>query len=175
MNPTLYFLRSSEQKITSDMLHFAYRLDELGKTISDFKELDIYHKSYGLTSKDIGLYALVNNEIAGALWLRELNQNTKIPCLTIAVKPSFRNKGIGTAILEQFFLEIGAVYEQITITILNTQKTTNYFEKFKFIKQENSITKSLVDNSEVITMIKKIENKLVERPSDGYDPRKWMD
>lgn len=67
LNPTLYFLRSSEQKITTDMLTFAMRLDKLNKTLQDFPELNIYDRYYGLTTKDLGLYALNDNQIAGAV------------------------------------------------------------------------------------------------------------
>jgi ribosomal protein S18 acetylase RimI-like enzyme len=183
MKLILYFLRSSEQKITTDILHFAYRLDELDKTLDDFEELDKYSNLYGLTTKDLGLYALVNNKIAGAAWLRELKQSDnanayvddKTPVLTIAVKPELRGQGIGSAMLEQLFLEAGTLYEQISISVLNDKKIIDYFEKFAFSQVENSSGKSPVDGAEVITMIKPISNKAVIRPSDGYDPRKWMD
>ena len=42
MKPTLYFLRSSEQKIVTDMLHYAMRLDEANKTLIDIPKLSIY-------------------------------------------------------------------------------------------------------------------------------------
>ncbi len=183
MTPTLYFLRSSEQSIVKDMLHFSARLDEVGKTVDDFAELDMYSKFYGLTTKDLGLYALVNNKIAGAIWIRELkkedNSNAyvddKTPVLNIAVKPEFRGQGIGLAMLEQLFLEAGSLYGQISVSVLNNDKSINYFKRFGFTKLENSSKKSPVDGSEVITMIKQISNKVVERPSDGYDPQRWMD
>ncbi len=69
---TLYFLRSSEQKITTDMLQYSMRLDELAYSTSDFPALDIYEKFYGLSTKDLGLYALVENKISGAVWIRLL-------------------------------------------------------------------------------------------------------
>ncbi|MEA1891569.1 MAG: hypothetical protein U9N33_02525 [Campylobacterota bacterium] len=37
--PTLYFLRSSEQKITTDMLHYVMRLDEVSKRLEDIPQL----------------------------------------------------------------------------------------------------------------------------------------
>lgn len=103
MKPTLYFLRSSEQKILTDMLHYAMRLDDVNKSLSDIPKLAIYNEFYGFTSKDLGLYALVDNQLAGAVWIRRLNadhgsngyidENT--PILNIAVLPEFRGKGIG--------------------------------------------------------------------------------
>ena len=183
MSPTLYFLRSSEQNIVTQMLHFSSRLDEIGKTIHDVKELDIYHKQYGLNSKDLGLYALVKNEIAGAVWLRLLKQNDNsnayiddnTPVLHIGVKPKFRGEGIGSAMLEQLFLEAGTLYKQVSISVLNNETSIKYFEKFGFTKIENSVKKSPVDSAEVLTMIKQISNQAVQRPNDGYNPQKWMD
>lgn len=183
MTPTLYFLRSSEQKIATDMIHFAYRLDEVAKTLDDVQELDMYHKFYGLTDKDLGLYALVENKIAGAIWIRllkkENNPNAFVdeetPVLTIAVKPEFRDKGIGSAMLEQLFLEAGARYKQISISVLSDEKTTRYFQRFGFSALDNSNAQSPVDGAKVVTMIKPISDKVVQRPSDGYDPKKWMD
>ena len=174
MNPTLYFLRSSEQKIATDMLHFAYRLDELGKTLDDVKELEKFYKFYGLTTKDLGLYALVDNQIAGAIWVRQL-QNNKTPLLTIGVKPEFRNQGIGFTMMEQLLLELGSIFEDVSVSVLANEKTMKYFERFGFTKVQNSDAKSPVDRASVITMIKNISNKEVVRPTDGYDPTRWMD
>ncbi len=183
MNPTLYFLRSSEQKITSDMLHFAMRLDDINKTIKDFTELDIYHKFYGLTTKDLGLYALDDNAIVGAIWIRLLSKESganafiddKTPILNIAVKPEFRGKGIGSGMMEQFLLEAGAVFEQISVSVLSNSKAIKFYEKFGFEKVNNTEAKSPIDGQEVFTMLKKLKLQEVKRPTDGYDPRRWMD
>jgi ribosomal protein S18 acetylase RimI-like enzyme len=132
-NPTLYFLRSSEQKITTDMLRYSMRLDKLNKSLIDFPELSIYEKFYGLTTKDLGLYALVDNKIAGAVWIRLLRaeQNAmgyvdaNTPILNIAVIPELRGKGIGSAMLAQFLQEAGVVFERhLTKTkqVLNAQR-----------------------------------------------------
>ena len=40
------------------MLHYALRLDEVNKTLSDIPKLAIYEEFYGFTTKDLGLYAL---------------------------------------------------------------------------------------------------------------------
>ncbi len=183
MMPTLYFLRSSEQKITSDMLYYAYRLDEVGKRVEDILQLDTYSKFYGLSSKDLGLYALSEHKIAGAAWLRLLKEDDnaegfvdeKTPVLTIGIKPEFRAKGIGSAMLEQLFLEAGALFQHISVSVLNSERAVGFFKKHGFMKIENSFGKSPVDGSETVTMIKELPKERVVRPSDGYDPQKWMD
>jgi ribosomal protein S18 acetylase RimI-like enzyme len=181
--PTLYFLRSSEQKITSDMIAYAMRLDTLNKTIQDFPTLDIYTKHYGLSTKDLGLYALYNQTLAGAVWIRLLKEedkasayvDSKTPILNIALKPEYRNMGIGSAMLEQFLLEAGAVYEQISVSVLKESPAVSFYEKFGFEKLMASDAKSFLDGSEVFTMLKKLEKKEVQRPTDGYDAQRWME
>ncbi len=183
MKPTLYFLRSSEQKIATDMLHYAYRLDETDKKLQDFPELEIYSSFYGLSSKDLGLYALSEHKIAGGAWIRLLKEDDKAnafidektPILTIAVMPEFRGMGIGSAMLEQLFLEAGALFEKMSVSVLNNEKTVKYFKKHGFVEVKNSFSNSLINGAEVITMIKELPKEKVVRPTDGYDPRKWMD
>jgi len=183
MNSILYFLRSTEQKIVTDMLHYAYRLDEADLTLSKLPALSIYNDFYGFTRKDLGLYALVDNEIAGAIWTRKLNHehnsnafiDEDTPVLSIAVLPKFRRNSIGSAMMEQFLQEAAALYQQISVSVVKDSYAVKFYEKFGFIKVENSDKKSKVDDSDVFTMLKILEKKEVERPSDGYDPRRWMD
>lgn len=174
MKPTLYFLRSSEQKIATDMLYYAYRLDEIDKKLQDFAELEIYSRFYGLSSKDLGLYALCEHKIAGAAWIRLLKEDEP-PILTIGVKPEFRGMGIASAMLEQLFLEAGALFEKISVSVLNSEKSVGFFKKHGFAEVENSFDKSPIDGSEVVIMVKELPKERVVRPTDGYDPRKWMD
>ena len=158
MNKELYFLRSSENKIVTDMLKYAYS--------EDMENLNIYSDFYGLTTKDLGLYALVDNKIAGAIWSRELNGDNDTPVLSVAILPEFRAKEIGSFMMNQFLQEAGAVYEQITIDITHKPKAISFYKKFGFEK---------IQDSDNLVMIKKLEKKEVFRPSDGYDSSYWMD
>ena len=153
MSRELYFLRSSEQKIVNDMVKYAHPKDS--------KELSKYTEFYGLTSKDLGLYALVNNEIAGAIWSREINNN--IPMMSVAVLPKFKKQGIGIFMMEQFLQEAGTLYEELYIDISHKPKAIKFYEKFGFERLENNL------------LVKKLEKKEIVRPSDGYDPTHWMD
>lgn len=130
MSKELYFLRSSEQKIVQDMVKFAYPQDS--------QDLDIYTKFYGLTTKDLGLYALVNNEIAGAIWTRELDNNSNTPVLSVAVLPKYKGEGIGSFMMNQFLQEAGVIYEQLVIDISHKPKAIKFYEKFGFEREEDS-------------------------------------
>ena len=148
MNLDLYFLRSSEQKIVADMVKYA-RVDKHQK----------YTEFYGLTTKDLGLYALENSRVVGAIWSREIDT---VPLLHIAVLPEYRKNGIASSMLAQFLLEAGELYEEIQVELVEV--TRSFYEKFGFEKLENSDV-----------LVKKLEKKPIVRPSDGYDPTRWMD
>ena len=166
MNKELYFLRSSEQKIVNDMIKYAHPKDS--------ENLSIYSDFYGLTAKDLGVYALVDNEIAGAVWTRRLNKehgssafiDENTPVMSVAVLPKFKSQGIGSFIMDQFLQEAGELYEQISIDISFKPESIKFYEKFGFEK---------ADDSDALVMVKKLEKKAVVRPTDGYDPTRWMD
>jgi ribosomal protein S18 acetylase RimI-like enzyme len=165
MSLELYFLRSSEQKIVTDMLYYSQELDTKGSTLSQNPELDIYHTFYGLTSKDLGLYAMQNAEVCGAIWSRKLN-NEEIPFINIAVKPPFRDNGVGSFMMQQFIEESSALYEALRVDLSKNDKNLHFFKKFGFEIEQ--------DGEQKVLMKKTLQYKEVHRPSDGYDPRKWM-
>ena len=127
----------------------------------DAPNLNIYYDFYGLTPKDLGLYALVDGTIVGAIWTRELEGNT--PQLSLAVLPEYRSKGIATAMMEQFLVEISAVSEVMIAQTYANEQLIKFYTKFGFTQEENSLMKKTLQKKEII------------RPTDGYDPRKWMD
>ena len=156
MSRELYFLRSSESKIVKDMVKLA-KLPQ-GVEHSTFTEF------YGLTTKDLGLYALVDNEIAGAVWSREFDSK-ETPQMSLAIVEKFKGQGIGSFMMDQFLQEAGAVYESISIDLSAKPKSLKFYEKFGFERE----------NENNFLLIKKLEKKEVFRPTDGYDPTRWMD
>jgi ribosomal protein S18 acetylase RimI-like enzyme len=179
----LYFLRSSEQKIVNDMIYYAQRIDENKNKEFNFSHLNIYSDFYGLTPKDLGLYAMKDNKMCGAIWSRRLNLEHKsngfisenTPVLNIAVKPEFRYQGIARAMMEQFLLEAGSLYETLSVSVLDDKNKIDFFKKFGFEIVDGIKTKSYVDDLDSIVMIKKLQKQEIIRPTDGYDAKKWMD
>lgn len=155
MSRELYFLRSSEQKIVVDMFKYAHP--------NNPKELSKYTEFFGFTNKDLGLYVLVDNEIAGAIWSRRLNPE-EAPRLSVAIIPKFKGEGVGSFMMEQFLQEAGALYDSLSIDISEKPKAIKFYEKFGFEKENKSFL-----------LNKKLEKKEVTRPTDGYDPTRWMD
>ena len=173
MNIELYFLRSSESKIVENMLLYAYRLHKLNKTLEDVPKLKKMSDFYGLTRKDLGLYAMYEKKVVGAVWSRELDSKT--PTISMAVLPEFQTKGIGTQIMKQFLQEAGASYNNIEVTVLKDSKAVHFYKKLGFTEVENSEQKSIVDERVTITLNKVLEQKEVIRPKDNYDASYWMD
>jgi len=76
------------------------------RSIINLPELTKYIKDWGQPG-DIALVAVEQAELIGAIWCRQLNQtdpgygyiSDTIPELGMAVKPHYRNKGIGTQLL----------------------------------------------------------------------------
>jgi GNAT superfamily N-acetyltransferase len=123
----------------------------------------LFCEFYGLSDKDLGLYALVDNTIAGAIWSRRLKPN-EAPTLSVAVLAEFRGSGVGSFMMEQFLQEAATLYDEIKIDISCKPKARAFYEKFGFIQtpQEH-------------LWVKKLQIKEIVRPSDGYDPSRWMD
>lgn len=168
MTPTLYFLRSSEEKIIQNMLKFTHEPNA------------IYADFFGHSDKDMGLYALLEHKIAGAIWCRQLKytQNAQgfideqTPVLHLVVLEEFQNKGVGSFMMEQFLQEAAALYEQISVAIPSGNKELEFYEKFGFTLSKNP---EQVGTEDFLILVKKLEKKEVVRPTDGYDPTRWMD
>jgi len=155
MSRELYFLRSSEQKIVIDMFKYAHP--------DKSEELEKYTEFFGFTDKDLGLYALVDGEIAGAIFSRRFSPN-EVPLMSVAVIPKFTKQGVGIFMMEQYLQEAGALYDEVSIDISAKPKAIKFYKKFGFEKQNDSFFLS-----------KKLEKKEVVRPTDGYDASHWMD
>jgi len=159
MQTELYFLRSSEQNIANDILHFAARFDNSGETLDDHPYLNQYVRNYGHYNGDIGVYAIVENKVAGAAWVRVLADgfghiDLNTPELVFGVKPEFRNRGIGSEILEQLFCEVSKVFSQMSLSVREDNPVIKMYERNGFVKVEGSAHKNRAGTYS-FTMLKK--------------------
>lgn len=163
----LYFLRSSEQKIVNDMLKVYYKVEDL----KAHQELLIYSDFYGLSSKDLGLYALVDGRVAGAVWSRLLNEednsqafiDKQTPIMHLVILEEFCDRGVESFMLEQFLQEAGALYGALSVATEENSNAEKLYMSYDFEQHSEGV------------MLKKLERREVIRPSDGYDASKWMD
>jgi len=143
MHVELYFLRSSEHFMVKDLLHYAAHLDASGEQLEDHPYLEQYHRNYGNFNGDIGVYAIVNNKVAGGAWSRMLlngfgHVDVKTPELAFAVLPEFRNQGVGTQIITQLLNEIAKLYPQVSLAVREENPAIRLYERLGFVKVEGS-------------------------------------
>jgi len=161
MEKELYFLRSSEQYLAKELLYYAARLDETDESLDDYPHLGQYERNYGAYSGDVGVYMIVNSKVAGGAWVRILadgyghvDHNT--PELVFAVKPEFRNQGIGTSIMNQLFIEVSKVFSQISLSVRESNPAVSLYERLGFVKVEGSAHKNRAGSTS-FTMLKVLE------------------
>lgn len=143
MEQELYFLRSSEQYLAKELLYYALHLDESNATVEEYPSLEQYQREYGSYSGDIGVYMIVDKKVAGGAWVRMLANgfghiDHDTPELLIGVKPEYRNKGIGTAIMQQLFIEVSKIFSQMSLSVREGDPAIGLFERLGFTKVEGS-------------------------------------
>ena len=172
MNIELYFLRSSEHFVVKDLLHYAARLDESGDTLEDHPYLEQYHRNYGNFNGDIGVYAIVDNKIAGGAWSRMLlngfgHVDTQTPELAFGILPEFRNQGIGTQIMNQLLSEIAKLYPQVSLAVREGNPAIKLYERLGFIKVQGSESSNTAGSIsfKMLKTLEKEEEKLSAKAS----------
>ncbi|MCL2593006.1 MAG: GNAT family N-acetyltransferase [Defluviitaleaceae bacterium] len=103
-------------------------------------ELNIYHDNFGQEG-DFCLVAQIGTELVGAVWARLLSGepkgfgyvDDKTPELAISLYQGYRNKGIGTNLLElmlSLLKENG--YNQVSLSVHKDNYAVKMYEKFGF-------------------------------------------
>ena len=143
MENELYFLRSSEQYLAKELLVYAAHLDETGESLEKHLSLEQYERNHGSYSGDTGVYMIVDNKVAGGAWVRLLANgyghiDHDTPELVFAVKPEFRDQGVGTAVMNQLFIEVSKVFTRISLSVDETSPAIRLYERLGFKKVEGS-------------------------------------
>lgn len=168
MEHELYFLRSSEQYLAKELLLYAAGLDNTGTSLDEYPSLQQYERNYGSYSGDVGVYIIVENKVAGGAWVRLLANgyghiDHDTPELVCAVKPEYRNQGIGTAVLNQLFIEVSKVFGRICLSVEETSPSVSLYERLGFKKTEGSEHENSRGSSS-FKMLKELEgNKTPEK------------
>lgn len=175
MTPTLYFLRSSEQRIATTILQVAARLEEDKLTLEEVPHLRMYDAHYGESETDIGLYAMMGSDVAGGAWVRLFSEekpgygfvDAHTPELVLGVKKAFRNQGIATMLMQQLFIEVARSFSQMSLCVRTTNPVIALYERLGFEKIEGSERYNEKNNTTVITML-----KVFDTPKNVYDDTK---
>jgi len=160
--PIIREIKKSEIPFLDEMLYDAIFIPEgeekLPKEIIRHPELARYITNFGREG-DYCLVAEVENRLVGAIWIRFFTTDEKgygfvdleTPELSMAIDEEYRNKGIGTLLLNEMIKKlIEQKYNQVSLSVDKLNYAYNLYCKFGF---------EVIDSTEKsATMIKRLIN-----------------
>ena len=119
-------IRPEELSLLNDFLYEAIFIPEgvaaLPRSIIEQEDLQVYIRDFGRQPDDHCLVAEVDGRIVGAVWVRVMNDyghiDDKTPSLAISLYKDYRNRGIGTELLQRvldLLREKG--YRQVSLSV----------------------------------------------------------
>lgn len=113
------------------------------KTIINSPELQVYVAHFGEWKDDLGLVAEADGKIAGAVWVRIMNDYGHIdnatPSLAISLYKEYRGFGIGTALMKKMLALLKAHgYKHVSLSVQKANYAAGMYRKIGFeIVKEN--------------------------------------
>lgn len=113
---TIREIKSSEKDFLNEMLYTALFVEKgqspLPSSVIKDPNVAKYISNFGSKQSDVCLVALEKNQLIGACWARVFDYHnqgfgfidSKTPELSIAIKPEFRNKGVGTLLIKKIIV-----------------------------------------------------------------------
>lgn len=158
---TIRKIENNENGFLDEMLYEAIFVEsgqpELPKSIIKEPSLAKYTADFGSKKSDLCLVALENNELIGACWGRIFDEkdkgygflDSKTPELSIAIKEEFRNRGIGTELI-QGITEIyrGLRIKSVSLSVDKKNSALRLYNKIGF-KVKIETKKSVVMRMEL--------------------------
>lgn len=141
MNYTIRKILEEEYSVLEDFLYEAIFIPEgiapPPKTIIQAPELQVYLSDFGKKKGDIGLVAEVDNRMAGAVWVRIMNDyghiDDETPSFAISLYKEFRNLGIGTAMMKEMLRLLKEQgYKQASLAVQKANYAVKMYQKVGF-------------------------------------------
>lgn len=143
---TIRNIHKNEIGFLNEMLYEALFVEggqpKLPKSIIQEPNLAKYIDNFGLNKTDLCLVAVENGELIGACWGRLFDEKNKgygfidseTPELSIALKQAFRNKGIGTKLIEEIAeLYRGMKVKSISLSVDKKNAALDLYKRIGFI------------------------------------------
>jgi ribosomal protein S18 acetylase RimI-like enzyme len=147
-------IKKSETKFLDKMLYNAIFVppgnERLPDNIIEHPGISKYIKDFGREG-DSCFVAEINGELVGAIWTRHFDETNKAygfvdsatPELCMAVFEQFRNKGIGTKLLNTMIKSLtDKGYEQVSLSVDTINYAYNLYKKTGF-KDYNPVGESM--------------------------------
>ena len=112
------------------------------KKVIYYPQVRIYWDNFGTEKDDHCLVAIIDNEIAGAVWIRTFQGELKgcgfideqTPEIAIALFEAYRNQGIGTRMIKQMIeLMKEEDYAQVSLSITKGNYAIRLYERLSFV------------------------------------------
>ncbi|MBD5484175.1 MAG: GNAT family N-acetyltransferase [Lachnospiraceae bacterium] len=113
------------------------------KTIINSPDLQVYVADFGESKDDLGLIAEAGGKIAGAVWVRIMNDyghiDNETPSLAISLYKEYRGCGIGTAMMKEMLALLKAHgYKHVSLSVQKANYAARMYRKIGFeIVREN--------------------------------------
>jgi ribosomal protein S18 acetylase RimI-like enzyme len=143
---TIHFkkITKTDYPFLREMLYEAIFVPEeeapLPLTIIDLPEIAKYIDNWG-DNNDFGLIALENDLQIGAIWCRLYGEENKgygfidinTPEVSMAIKENYRNKGIGTILMNQLFILAGQKgFETLSLSVDKRNRAAGFYIRMGF-------------------------------------------
>lgn len=144
MNNPSYRIRLLRPDETSLLRNFLYEaiylpqgVEAPPRSIVDLPELRIYIEGFGTQHGDYCLVAEVCGQVVGASWVRLMDDyghvDDQTPSLAISLLPSYRGRGIGTALLRSLFGLLSAQgFGHVSLSVQKTNPAVRLYRRLGF-------------------------------------------
>jgi len=144
-NCTIREIRKEELSILEDLLYEAIYQPEgaalIPREILTQPEIRVYIKDFTQKEDDYCLVAEINNAIVGAVWIRILADEVKgygnidntTPEFAISLFKEYRNKGIGSLLMQKMILYMKEKgYKQTSLSVNKDNYAVRMYKKLGF-------------------------------------------
>lgn len=141
MDDRIRAIKESEYTLLNDFLYEAIFIPEgvepPPKSIIKTPQLQVYVSGFGSQKHDRALVAEIEGKIAGAVWVRMMNDyghvDNNTPSLAISLHQEYRGQGIGTAMMRsmlELLKENG--YKQVSLSVQKSNYAVELYRKLGF-------------------------------------------
>lgn len=133
--------KDGEQKLLEDFLYEAIFIPEWveapGRDIIGLPELQVYITDFGERSDDICFLAEADEKVAGAVWVRVMEDyghlEDGVPSFAISLYKEYRGMGIGTTLMKRMLQELSERgYEKASLAVQKANYAVRMYQKVGF-------------------------------------------
>ena len=141
MNYIIREIEKSEIVLLQNFLYEAIYVPEGSrkpdKSIIELPELQIYIEDFGARADDYCLVAEVEGEIAGAVWVRIIDDyghiDDQTPSLSISLYEEFRGYGLGTQMMKEMIDRLrNYEYEKLSLSVQKSNYASEIYKGLGF-------------------------------------------